>query len=515
MSDVQIFISYARDDNLLPPGDGNCGFVDYLHKELVYEFTRSGPQRPALWRDTRNILDAEPFDRKIERALDTSQILVVVLSPNWLASKYCAKELRRFAQSWYDRGEDADQVRHRIVIVGKRNVDRDRLPSQLQGQVGVNFYSLEDDRVPLKEYFRGKVVDERYQDQMDQLVSALLLFSARFGGWRETSRPILVPNGHTIFVAKPANDMRLQYQRIVKELVGRGYTVVPDPNHDVPNEKSVVSFIDHALAQAEASVHLLGEGDGFAPEGQDKRIVPLQLQRAAIRVSALPPSADIPGREFERIVWAPRTIEGGLDSGDAASGRDPLKVLERFHQQLPNDKVEGDAISKFVDYLVQHLAERAAPAQGSSDSVADESKPGMRVYVHHSPEDTDYAFELRDLLAKRDVVPVLPVLDANSPAELTDYHRKALARCDAVLLCWAGAREMWARSQASELGNWHTLGRSNKFKYRGVVAGPPAGGRKKYAKKVFPPDEIDIVLDLTELSHPTPEALDPLFSPPK
>lgn len=526
MSDVQIFISYARDDNRAPPGDRNRGFVDNLDEELRCEFVRSGPRRPTLWRDTKAVLDAEQFNPKIIGALEKSQILLVVLSPNWLASDYCRKELKSFAQFWYDRGEDPEKVKHRIVVVGAREVDRNRLPSQLQGQVGVKFYSLEDDGRVLREYFRGIIVDrQRYYDQIDQLVRALLTFSARFGGWRESTdeqavgkappQPILVPNGHTIFVAKPANDMRPHYQRIVKELVGRGYKVVPDPADDIPDDKSVVPFLDTTLASAEASVHLLGEGAGFAPEGQEERIVCLQLKRAAIRVSALPPSVEVPGREFERIIWAPRIMDDTLDSRAAASGRDPLKVLQRFHEQLPNDKVEGDTISKFVDFLVLHLAERATPVRRQPDKVAEAAKSGMRVYVHHSPEDTDYAFELRDLLAKRQVVPVLPVFDANSQAELAEAHRKALAKCDAVLLCWAGAREMWARSQASELGDWHALGRSNKFAYRGVVAGPPGGGRKQYAEKVFPADEIDIVLNLTELTHPTPEALDPLFLPPK
>jgi hypothetical protein len=44
-----------------------------------------------------------------------------------------------------------------------------------------------------------------------------------------------------------------------------------------------------------------------------------------------------------------------------------------------------------------------------------------------------------------------------------------------------------------------------------VIAGPPPGSRKKYVKRVFPPSEIDIPLDLTDKERLLPELLDSLI----
>jgi hypothetical protein len=49
----QVFISYARKDNLPPLGaDEKNRAVSRLRKELAYEFERLGPPSIELWRDS-------------------------------------------------------------------------------------------------------------------------------------------------------------------------------------------------------------------------------------------------------------------------------------------------------------------------------------------------------------------------------------------------------------------------------------------------------------------------------
>src|SRR5438128_1636683 len=65
---VQIFISYARDDDETPPGmSGTKGFVGFLYDQLNYEFRRLGEPKPRLWRDTRNIERAHQFEPILEK----------------------------------------------------------------------------------------------------------------------------------------------------------------------------------------------------------------------------------------------------------------------------------------------------------------------------------------------------------------------------------------------------------------------------------------------------------------
>lgn len=512
MSATQIFISYARDDDALPDDLRDAkGFVTHLLDQLRYEFQMFGSEpRPKIWRDVREVERGDQFDSKIEDAIAASSILLVVLSKNWMARPYCRRELKSFAERWGAEGEMG--VRQRIVVAGKRHIAPDERPSLLQGQEGFAFYSLEDSGgAGLEHEFfaRGSVRDpSHYYDQVEKLAAYLWRAAERIatGGHEPGRQPVTtipsVPvNGRTIYLAKPATDMFGAYDRLVKELGGRGYTVVPEAGSPIPEDSSAVDFIDQALRSAEASVHLLGEKSGPSPEDQPP-IVKLQLARSAAMVTA-----GSCGRNtgFHRIIWAPKILDPSPSLASASSPeRDPLAVLTKFDHQLPADKIEGDSLSKFVDFLMQHLV-RTAPVSEKPHEIKSDS----RVYLYHSQEDTDYAFALADALQERQIETILPVFEG-PPAEVKSLHRKYLAECDAVALCWATSSEVWVRAQSSDLRDWHGLGRKQQFAYRGVIAGPPPGSRKRSIKHLFPRGEIDIIVDLADKDGPAPELLDPL-----
>jgi hypothetical protein len=62
-----------------------------------------------------------------------------------------------------------------------------------------------------------------------------------------------------------------------------------------------------------------------------------------------------------------------------------------------------------------------------------------------------------------------------------------------------------------ELKNWRGLGRNRPFRIRGLIVGPPQSDLKNDLLGLLPPDEIDVVLDLTASDQPTPKALRPLI----
>ena len=492
---TQIFISYSTDDNASPPGsaDGK-GFVTYLEEAIIYEFRDLGPDRPTIWRDTKRIEAGAQFLPEIEDALKASSILVVVFSPNWLASHYCRDELASFA-----RNCGPDGLRDRIVVVGKRFVDFDKRPPLLQGQRGFDFFKRNADPNDIAgdiDFFgRGASPDQRYFDQVKALASYLVKRQLT-----PPPAPIYAPTGRTIFVAKPASDMRQGYDRVVSELAGKGHTVLPDPAAEIPLE-TATDVIDAALAKAEISVHLLGEKAGEAPEDQPP-MVKLQLQRAAKK------AAEDGTAKFHRLVWAPSawTIPATAKQEATELARHPCDVLAKFDAQLASDKIEGDSLSRFVDFLNQHLL-LIVPPKTVTLSASDAAD--MRLFVYHSAEDSAYALNLAQALQQRKLEPLLPAFDGPE-ADIKSFNSKQLVDCDGVILCWAAASEVWVRAQASGLRNWSALGRSQQFRYRAVVAAPPPGVRKKSAKMLFSRQDIDLVVDLSDKDVPPPELLDML-----
>ena len=509
---ADIFISYARDDDTPTPGVADAkGFVTFLDENLRYEFRDLGPDRPQIWRDTKRIADGAQFNSEIDEALKAASFLVVILSPNWIASSWCQKELEAFAR--YRSAEELS-VRERIVVVCKRHIDADKRPSLLQGQVGYGFYDRAGDVDELggeHEFFnRGKVRDDRYWNKIEELADYLLRATKRADcRKRQPAEPACKASGRTIYLAKPASDLRPAYDRLVRELTGNGHTVVPDPSQEIPFNSSATNFIDAALKDAEISVHLLGEKAGPTPEDHKQPTVKLQLERAAAKLAGADQA--VPG--FHRIIWAPKVLEGSVEMAGSANNsavvpaRNPLDVLAKFDSQRPTDKIEGDSLSKFVDFLNQHLVV-IAPPRAAIDWFSG-SAGDTRLYLYHSPEDTDYVLHLAEALQRRRLETVLPAFEGPD-AEIRKFHTKTLSECDAVALCWASASEVWVRAQASVLRDWHGLGRTQQFAYRAVVAAPPPGVRKKAIKLLFPRSEIDVIVDLSEKGAPAPELLDAL-----
>lgn len=506
-SPFQIFISYARDDDAVPPRIVNAtGFVTFLHEQLEFALQNRGPHRPKIWRDTIGIEKADQFEEIIETEIAKSSILLVVLSHNWMSRPFCRRELESFAQRWREEGEPG--TRRRIIVVGKRHVETDQRPPLLQGQEGFTFYALDDrDKSGSMHEFFGRTgpQDDRYWQCIDKLADRLM----RVAGYEQARAPASAPaptwNGRTIYVAKPATDMRKAYDRLVKELQQREFRVVPDPAADIPYDGTARDVIDKALAQSEVSIHFLGEKHGPTPEDAQP-VVDLQLARARARVLA--DTAE--GQGLRRIIWAPTNVDSELGFDESVTGRDPLAVLGRFSEQLPTDKVSGDALSKFVDFLVQNL-DRVVPSRRAVEPAAGPAND-RSYYVYYWPKDRRFAVNIAKALRDKNVQPVLAAVDGDE-AERNALHRQRLQECDAIVLCWGAASETWAITSASELRNWRDLGRSRKFSCRGLVVGPPPHEVKADIVELPPKSEIDVIVDLTSLEQPTPDALNPLFAP--
>ena len=339
---VQVFISYARDDDRKPPpgSPGTKGFVTYLHEQLEFAFRDLGPDRPKFWRDvgTDGVGDDDLFEPVIANALSRSDFFLVILSPNWLSRPFCRKELDLFAERW--KSEGIERVKRQIILVNKGSVALDRRPSLVQGRVGYSFYSRDPDDPEYPFFALGRVGDDRYYECLGKLVGDLRgrMAPERIEENSEGGEP--PTSDRRVFVAKPAADMRSAYDRVVKELKGRGYAVVPDPAKDIPFNSLACNFIDEAVRCASASVHLLGEKRGGSPDEDLPPILKLQLQRAAAA----------PGPGFLRLIWAPKVMESDVEVAEEDQ-RDPIEVLKRFDQQLASDQVIGGNLSEFVGFL--------------------------------------------------------------------------------------------------------------------------------------------------------------------
>jgi hypothetical protein len=526
---IQIFISYAREDNAIPPdAPGAKGFVTALHAYLEYAFQHHGYPRPIVWWDTRNVEDGDPI---VKEAIDASSLLLIILSRNWTHQLYCRRQLEFFRQRWQ---ADGDNIRHRIIVVRKHYVEENEHPALfgvtsglIPGQTGYDFFKFDGLKDPGKErlYFdpQKRPQDGDYIQKASELGRHLWLVARNFSqkdnlqalaGAEESRARSKVPrNGRTIYLAKPAPDMLQAHRRVERELYEAGFDVVPKEIQEIPPDESAIGFINEALEAAEVSVHLVGSGLGIAPTHHD-RTVRLQLECAAAKVERCANERTGRTTGFHRIIWAPKFFTGEF--------RDPFLGFDKFRVQVEGDKlIESDNLSQFEDFLRDHLgrytpetgkpcgSEETGPTGDNEDADRTSEK---KIYLYHSEEDSEYAADLALALQRENsrIEPLLPALEG-PPPEVESYHRQRLAECDAVVLCWANASEVWIRAHAHQLRDWRGLGRTERFAFRGLIAGPPPGNRKKILLRVPPRSEIDKVLDLTEQAPSSPGMLNDWF----
>jgi hypothetical protein len=206
---------------------------------------------------------------------------------------------------------------------------------------------------------------------------------------------------------------------------------------------------------------------------------------------------------FRRIVWAPKIMADTAEAADP-SLRDPLAVLARFGEQLDNDIIESDNLSRFIDFLIRHLDKTEPRRPDAKSSVG----PGAQIYLEHDEGDIAYVDELAGALKKRSLTPIIPVLQG-SPAKRSAYNRNKMRNCDAVALCWGSASEVWAMSAASRLDQWRRRERKERL---ALLAAPPHDKLKERRVRIKPP-EVDVVVDLTHCEKPSPKDLDPWLGP--
>ncbi|HEY3677412.1 MAG TPA: toll/interleukin-1 receptor domain-containing protein [Bradyrhizobium sp.] len=488
---VQIFISYARRDDNSTGKAGSLGFVSALREQLGHILEKQGYPEPYIWRDREQIEKGDYFDPVIEKGIESSDLMVVVLSRNWVNRPNCRKELELFQHRWQG-------MKERVIVVRRNLVDENDEPDLLRGTEGFCFFRFDTKHPEAGDeiYFdRNTATEGEFLDVANELGSYLWRAAKRRRS-AGSARVSTVPkaSGRMIYLAKPAPDMTSSYEFLANNLENEGITVVPPRDQMIPLDSLALDFIDRAMAQADSSIHLLGNETGYTPSGEQDAIVRMQLARAQARAAVDGNGTGQP--KFRQVIWAPKLL------GKSESFRDPAAVLKSFGAGIEGYKLLGDGQSSFWITLRQ-LLNRPEMHQTVEDVQAPASD--ARIYIYHRKEDGQFADDIATVLRSKDANIVLPAMQGTD-VERSQYHKEELRACDTVLLCWARAPDVWARMQLNELRSWQTLGRTNKFRIRGLVLGPPPD-ESKAPIRLPPKSDYDRLFDFINEDHPNPEAL--------
>src|SRR5215216_1526600 len=144
-SKYDIFISYGHLDDDDPAGDVK-GWVDLLVERLPRLISSTLGYVPKVWRDQRSLTGDALLRAAIEEGISNSLLFVPIVSPRYVQSDWCLRELEAFSKN--PPLPNAPAHRSRIFKVVKTpllfNLAK-KEPEQLRELIGHAFYEMEGD----------------------------------------------------------------------------------------------------------------------------------------------------------------------------------------------------------------------------------------------------------------------------------------------------------------------------------------------------------------------------------
>jgi hypothetical protein len=242
------FISYAHLDNI-GLVEGQKGWVANLHRALEVRVGQLLGKSPHIWRDPK-LQGNDLFETTLVEKLKHVAVLVTVVSPRYLKSEWTMRELREFLAAAEEQGGIHVGGKARVFKVLKTPVALDKIPDELKMVLGYEFFKIEAETGKVRELDEvfGSEAQREFWTRLDDLAHDIVtLLEAIDRGDAQTAAPVpassppvsplappvaqgvitAAPSKGSIYLAQTTSDLRDQSDRLRRDLLQHGYTVLP------------------------------------------------------------------------------------------------------------------------------------------------------------------------------------------------------------------------------------------------------------------------------------------------
>ncbi len=462
--ECHVFISYAHIDNQTLTREQE-GWVTFFHRALEIRVAQLLGGCPRIWRDPK-LHGNDKFDDEIKNRVKKAELFVAVLSPGYVESGWCCKEIREFMETRErNKGACVDN-RSRIFKVVKTRLPLERQPREIQDQLGYEFFMIDPVSNRLKEFNRGFGVhiEPEYMDRLEDLahdIEAILESIGRAGS--PPGREPASPQGICVFLAETTYDLRARRDQVRRELVSRGHTVLPD--RPLPSLGwELADVVREKLEQCAFSIHLVGEHYGIVPEAADRSAVELQLSLAG--------EFGVTNRDFSRLIWMPENLEV----------KDPRQ--EAFVERLMKEATlrQGDELmSADFEELKAVVQERLENMTSKREENTEAGDDLNRVYLIYDQRDMESIEPLEDYFYDLEYEVLHPLFDGDE-SDIVEEHWENLRICDGVLIYQGNSGEAWLRGKLRDLRKAMGYGRKKPVKSSAVYMASPRDRRRERFK---------------------------------
>jgi hypothetical protein len=446
-----IFINYDHDDNKALTD--LRGWVDLMHESLETRLAMLVGEKPKIWRDNLMTGNQLLTDTIVVR-LSKTAFLVSVLSPSYINSPWCKRELNEFYLRASLNGGIKLNNKSRIFKVVKTPIgDNDpridplegsdlppELRALLQESLGYNFFELDDKGRPIEFWPElGKEFRQKFLTRLEDLAQDIKEFIFKC---QKPACDQLVPGEQSvasdqdckknrIYLAETTPELFEDRNEIKRTLQQHNYHVLPDEN--LPFESPAFDEkVRSYLEQSALSIHLIGSDHTSiaACDPQTQVSLNFQHQLAGVRVRKqheLAMSRADNDPEYSRLIWMP----AGL------TGQDPS--YQEFIEYLQNDPAVYENAEVLYGANLEDLKTIVQKRLKFSREENIGKGKGKRVYLICDKQDMEAALPLQTFLNRQKFEVMLPF---KAGGQVVSGHKENLRLCDAVLIFYGSTNTM-------------------------------------------------------------------------
>jgi hypothetical protein len=476
---IDIFISYSHVDDSAFDGD-DAGWVTRLVRNVEKLLAMKLGRREFfdLWMDGR-LTGNEPVNELIEGRIRDAAVFVLVLSPGYLGSIWCARELATFrAEVGRKLGDEA-----RVFVIEFTEIAR---PDELSRPRGYRFWQKDSltgevaqlafpKLVPGDEAAYYRLVTELASD-IERELRRLKAGAAPAPALAPTPTPsptspppgpapeAAPPAAATVYLADVSEDLEDVRDGVKSYLDQAGYAILPRSIYPADPE-SYAAAVDADMARSTAFVQLLSELPGRKVRDDGPRKAAFLLERAAL----LQPPIPVLQWRSRDLDW--RRVSNDLHrkvlEGSAVPGRD-LEVME----------VD---IEEFKSAVKSRIEAMIAPPPAAAPRVPDRD---YFLFINADVPDDGLSAELARLIDESwSWIGYFPPWWDGDPEQVRSYLEQNLRECDGLVVIFGAAGPDWVTAQLQKARQMAAVRQRGALKVA-VCDAPPEDNKAKPIAKL-------------------------------
>ena len=429
-----VFISYAHIDNQ-PLSADQHGWVTRFHESLEAMLSMRLGRKADIWRD-KKLSGNDVFADEIVAQFTKAAVLVSVLSPRYIESDWCTREVREFCDAAQRDTSLVVDNKSRIIKVIKTPVDsEDVLPPVMKQVLGYPFFTMDEEQPIELDPAYGSELAQKYNLKIAKLAWDIAQLVKKLEATATVERAaVSTTSKPTVYLGECSYDRREAREALESDLRMHGYNVLPD--EELPrDEDAYVAEVSRLLRLSDLSVHLIGSLFGSVPDGpSQKSVVVLQNELAA---------AQSRERRLPRIIW----IRDGIQARSSEQEAFITALHTQDDAQFGADLITGDleVVKSAVRATLKRIEEPPPPVRVSP-------QPGISklIYLVCNAADRKETVPLRRMLQQAGFEVEIPLFTGDA-ATVRQAHEELLAQCDGVVLYYATGDEAWKATVESDM----------------------------------------------------------------